>query len=212
MNNGLIATAQPSAPPTPQGRKIMPSTADYKHDYDNYINKATMLVHSPDTSPAIQNLLTGPDPVQKVADATVMVMQRLDSAARQAGVEVQDSVKIFGANAIVRLIVELGEAAGKFKLDESLIELALSVSVQDYVKGEISAHRIDPQKLNVAMQADIRKLPPKQRKEIQLSQQRVMVTARKYNHGANMTSPASQQAPTVPQQPSAQPQTPPQQG
>jgi len=165
---------------------IQPSSAGVKQDYDKYVSRATILIHSPQTTGAIQNLLAGPDPVQQVANATVMVMQRIDSAARDAGVEVQDAVKIFGANAIVRLIIELGEAAHKFKIkfDEPLTELALSVAVQDYVKGEITAHRIDPQRLNVALQADMRTMPPKMRKEMQQTQLRIQQTARKYNGGA----------------------------
>ena len=163
---------------------IQASKADVREDFDRYVARATALIHSPETTGAVQNMLGGPDPVSKIAAATVMVMQRLDSAARASNIEVQDTIKTFGAVEIVNMVIELGEAAGKFgKLDKDLSELALSVAVQDYVKGEIRAGRIDPKRLQVQMDADMRKLPPKQRKEIQASQVRLQQTARKYNGG-----------------------------
>ena len=163
-----------------------------KGDYERYTNRAITLIHSPETSDAVLQTLQGPDPVQKVADGVVMVMQRIDAAARDKGVEVQDSVKIFGAHEIVNLVVELGEAAGVLKLEDDLRELALSVAVQDYVKGEVAARRIDPKKLQVAVDADIRKMPPKDRKEIQASQLRIQQTARKYNGGQGIQGPAEE--------------------
>ena len=165
---------------------IKPSQSDPKHDFQQYTDKATVLIHAPETRDAVMNLLKPDNPVQCVANATVMIMQRLDSAARAAGIEVQDSIKCFGANSVVRLIVEVGEAGqrfGAFKFDEAHIELALSTAVQDYVKSEVQAGRIDPQRLKVAMDADIRKMPPRQRKEIQSAQIRIQQTARKYNGG-----------------------------
>lgn len=172
---GQVNNAQPVSP------KTKPSQADYKGDYERYVSRATILIHSPETRESVLGLLGGKDPVQRVANATVMVMQRIDSASRTSGIEVQDTVKMFAAHEIVKLVIELGEAAGKFKLDESLVELALSVSVQDYIKAEITARRINPQQLKVKMDADIRKLPPEERKEIQKSLQRVQQTARKYS-------------------------------
>jgi hypothetical protein len=178
-----VAPAQPGTPPQPAAN-VQPSQANVKHDFDNYVAKATTLIHSPETTGAIQNMLTGADPVSKVAAATVMIMQRLDAAARAAGVEVQDTVKVYGAADIVNQVAELGEAAGKFgRLPPKLIELALSVAVQDYVKGEIAAGRIDGQKLQAQMQQDMAKIPQKERQEIQAAQVRILQTARQYNGG-----------------------------
>jgi hypothetical protein len=84
------------------------------------------------------------------------------------------------------MVVELGEAAGIFKLNKDLQERALSVTAQDYVKGEVAAGRINQQQLKVSLAADLRKMPPKLRKEIQQTQQRVVQTARKYKGGANV--------------------------
>lgn len=163
-----------------------PSTAHYQEDFVRYVSKATQLIHSPQTRDNILSMLNNNNPVQRVADATVMVMQRIDEAARASGTEVEDTVKCFAAHDIVNMIVEFGEAARKFTLDSDLVMLALSLASQDYIKHEIEAGRINPQKLKVMMDADMRKLPPKERKEIQLSQDRIAATARKYNYGKGM--------------------------
>lgn len=166
---------------------IQPSQANVKHDFDAYVSRAMMLIHSPQTTKAVQDMLGGPDPVSRVAAATVMVMQRLDAASRASNIEVQDTVKVFGAVEIVNMVAELGEAAKKFrKLDQHLHELALAVAVQDYVKGEVKAGRINPQALQAKMQADLAQIPEKERKEIQDSQIRIQQTARKYNGGKGM--------------------------
>ena len=163
---------------------IQASKADVKADFDRYVARATTLIHAPETTGAVQNMLAGPDPVSKIAAATVMIMQRLDAAARAQKIEVQDTIKTFAAVEIIGMIEELGVASGKFaKLSKELHELAVSVAVQDYVKGEVKAGRIDAKRLQVQMDADMRKLPAKQRKEIQDSQIRIQMTARKYNGG-----------------------------
>lgn len=162
------------------------SKVDFKTDYAQYVAKAIKLIHSPDTREAVLSLLNNNDPVSKVAKAAVVVMQKLDAASRASGMEIGDSVKVLGAAEIVKLIVEFGNAARKFQLDEELVDLALSVAVQDYVKQEMAAGRLDGKKLKVAMEADIRKLPPAKRKEVQQAQYRIAQIARKYNGGRGM--------------------------
>lgn len=168
-------------------RPVTPSSSDIKSDLQKYVNKATLFIHAPENTPNIVKMLSGDNPVQKVASASVFVMQMVDKNSRESGIEVQDTVKVFGAHEIVNLIAELGETARKIpKLDQKLGELTLSVAVQDYVKSEVAAGRINPQKLKVAMDADIRKLPPKTRKEIQDAHIRIQQTSRQYNNGKGL--------------------------
>lgn len=165
---------------------IRPSNSDkdsVRADHDRYVTKAIKLIHSPETRESVLKMLKGPNPVQRTADVVVGVMQRIDAAARKEGIEIHDSVKVMGANEILNLVIELGEAAKLIDLSKDLKELALSTAVQDYVKAEISAKRINQKALLVAIQRDIRSMPPKERKEIQKAQLRIQQTARKYNGG-----------------------------
>lgn len=166
---------------------IQPSKADIKQDLEKYVNKAMILIHAPETRDAVLKSLGGEDPVQRLASTAVMIMQKIDSAGRDAGIEVQDSVKVIGAHQIVDMINEVATAAGLFNLNQDLSHLALSVTVQDYVKAEVAAKRIDSQKLKVAMERDLRTLPPKIRKEAQQSPARLQQIARKYNHGKGLS-------------------------
>jgi len=167
---------------------IQPSKEDLKADGEKYVAKALILLHSPETRDGVVKMLTGPDPVQRVSNVLVMVMQRVDSEARKSNLEVQDVVKAAAARAIVPEIVEIGEAAKLFNLNPDLELLAFSVSLQDYLKAEIKAGRVDSKKLAVTMQADVRSMPPKMRKEVIAAQPRIQQIARKYAHGAGMAS------------------------
>lgn len=188
--SGLIGQ---SAAPANVAPHVKPSSAEGKADLERYINRAITLIHSPETRGAILNMLTNNDPVQRVADATVMVMQRIDAASRGAGIEVQDTIKMYGANEIVNLVVEFGNAAKKFNITPDLAELALSVAVQDYIKSEVQAGRINAQRLKAKMDIDIRNMPPKMQKEVKDSQMRVQQTARKYANGKGMNDGSQQQ-------------------
>jgi hypothetical protein len=163
---------------------IQQSQADVREDHERYVARATTLIHAPETTAQIQQMLGGGDPVKKIVRASVMIMQRLDTAARQSNLEVHDTVKMFAANEIVGMVAELGEASKKFaKVSPRLLELALSATVQDYIKGEIKAGRINPQKLQTEMQANMRALPEDQRKEAEAAQLRIQQTAREYSRG-----------------------------
>jgi len=152
-------------------------------DVGKYVNKATMLIHSKETSDAVLQSLAGKDPVKSVASLTVMVMQRLDSVAREAGVETKDSVKVIGAHAIVEMLCELGTVANKFKITEEYKQLAFSVALQDYFKSEIQSGRIDPVKFKESLNSYLKDKPPSFLKEIQGVAAKIPALAQKYNQG-----------------------------
>ena len=173
---------------------VQPSAATIKQDYTSYLSKATTLIHAPETSSSIVNMLAGPDtPQQKVADATVMIMQRIDQAGRQAGVEISDFVRCIAAHAIVQLLDEIGVTAGKLKkMDANMINLSMSIAIQNYFKGEIKAGRIDPQKLKATIQSGIARAPQKTRQQMHQSLAAIQRTAKSQSNNAasvNSTTP-----------------------
>jgi hypothetical protein len=168
---------------------IKPSGANYKDDYARYLSKAVDIIHDPKTQPEILKMLSSKDSVQSVANVAVMIMQRIDAAARQSGIEIQDSVKALASAQIVNVVVETGIAAKKFTMDKELIELAISAAVQDYVKGEIASGRMNAKKVQIALQRDMRTMPPKLRKETMETMKRIQHTGRKYNGGQATPEP-----------------------
>ncbi|MFA5323822.1 MAG: hypothetical protein WC373_14215 [Smithella sp.] len=155
----------------------MKESNNMKADYVQYVAKGMILLHSAETRDAILQLLKGKNPVQMVANATVVIIQKLDSVTRNAGQEIQDVVKLFAAHEFVKQIAEIAEAARLFKLDDAHQELALSVAVQNYVRSEISAGRIDPVRLEAQVAKETRAMPIDQRKEMMQSIARIQKTA-----------------------------------
>lgn len=160
---------------------FQPSKASQiKEDFKKYVSMAIDLIHAEGTSPATIGMLKGPDPVQQVASTTVTIMQRLDTQTRESNVELQDVVKIYAAHEIVKLLAELAEAAKLYKLDDDYQLLALATATQDYVKAEAAAGHINPKALSVQMQAGIRQLPEKERKDVLAGTQNVQKIAQRY--------------------------------
>ena len=204
MTPGLIGpTTQPAPaadtmqPPPAAGppATIQASQADPKADKNQYVAKALAMIHDPAVCNNIIGMLAGSNPVQQVAAATVMVMERIDAASRSAGTEVQDTVKMYAVNDIIKAVADLGEAAGKFRLNSDLLLLTLTVCVQNYVKAEVKAGRIDPQKLQAKVQSDMKLLPQKDQIEARNSQMKIAQIARVYNNGKGMNAFQSQPKP-----------------
>ena len=189
---GLVGAAQtapptqPQAPPTdpaqapqPQGETLTASN-DVKKDIQKYITKATLLIHSPETSKKIQKMLSQPNPVLQIANLTVMILQRIDAAARASGTEPQDIVKIAAAQAIVGLLCEMGDAMHKFKLNKAFKVLALTAAIEAYYKGEIQAKRIDPAKLKQTAGNNIKMMDPKLLEESRKAAAAIPMIAEQY--------------------------------
>lgn len=150
-------------------------------DVKQYMDKAAMILHDPKTRVTVLQTLKRPDPVKQIAAITVSIMQKLDEMLRQSGIELRDSLKAIGAFVIVADVATFGVEGGAFeKLDKDYVQLAFSIAIQDYVKAEAKAGRINPKALHVAMQADIRRMNPRQRKEIENSMRNLPQIARRY--------------------------------
>lgn len=151
--------------------------SNLKIDYTQYLAKGMKILHSRETRDAIMPLLVGDNPVQLVANATIVILQKIDNAARAEGIEVQDTVKLLAAGEFVSQLCEIAEAAKLFALDKDHQQLALAVAVQDYVRAEISAGRIDPVRLMAQVEQGTRKLTPQQKNEMTQSINKLQQTA-----------------------------------
>ena len=169
---------------------LQPSNpAKMKEDATVYVDKATILIHSQGPRQEFMNMLKAPDPVKAVSGATVIVMQRLDTAMREAGVELDDVVKVVCARYIVSEFVELAAAAKLFNMDTDHAGLALSMAVQNYIKAEAAAGRINMKQLQVQVQIEMRQMDPKTRKEVMAGMAKVQQTGRAYKGGLPQQAP-----------------------
>jgi hypothetical protein len=189
QQEGMIGPQAPPDQAAQQGhhvRATKPSTKPQTMDLQMYIAKGLELMSSKQTAQSMLVILKGigpGKPVEKLANALVVLLQKLDAGARQTGVEVLDSVKVIGANDLIRELAKTAAAANIFHLDENHIELAYSVAVQDYVKSEVKAGRVNPGKLLATMQERVKKMPPKEKQEMAMALKRIQATAANYKGG-----------------------------
>lgn len=186
---------QPNVPQQEAQQRPLKATGiskdELRKDFMKYTAMATKLVFSPETRGAIMGVLkTDQDPVRKVANTTVMVMQRLDGVLRKEGLEIVDTVKIFAGHEVIKMVSEYAEAGKLFRLNDDLQLLASSLAAQDYVNAEAKAGRINKKILATQIQADMRKMPEKDRKGVMQGTKRVAEIARKYNNGKGSISTA----------------------
>lgn len=139
-----------------------------KDQLNQYVTKGMQLVFNDKSSETIiDTLANSTNPIQGVADVSVSLVQRIDKAVRDSGDDVNDYIKIQGAYDILSQVVELGEASGAIKkLSPEEIQTAYSIATQDYLKGEISAGRVNKDELAKSISQGIQNATPDQRKMI----------------------------------------------
>ena len=121
---------------------------------DNFVMNGMDIIHNPQTRDAVLENLKHGEPSDAVAGLAWTVLQKLESSAEESGKPLDDNTKIQGGNALIGEIVNLGEQAGLFKMDEEERALSLQKVVAKYMEREIKAGRIDPQQLKqVGLQA-----------------------------------------------------------
>lgn len=175
MDMGMIGASrtpqQTSAAPQDPQQQIPVDHAQPNHlSQMQIVNKGNRILHSPDTSDHIVEMLkTGGRPEESVAKVMLYVFSIVDNAARQAGQEIDDQDRIVALAQLVKMAAELAKAAGLFTLNEKQMQLAISLSIQMYLKQEIAAGRIDPQKLQADLQKGIAAMPPDKQKELNQS-------------------------------------------
>ena len=162
--------------------KIDPQTLrKIKVDHEKYVVKGMELIHSEATRDSIIELLKSGDPVGALVKTLVMILHKVDEAARTAGIEVEDSAKLLGAGELLGQLYEIGKAAGIMKLEPDEIHLALAGSIQNYVKDEVAAGRIDPKKLAATMKNNLSQLPAKDKAASLLAMKKIEQTGKNYS-------------------------------
>jgi len=158
-----------------------------KADLNQFVSKGMQLLHSEDTRDQVVSVLrSSSNPAQGVSDALVPIVQRIDSASRAAGQEVHDAVKLLGAIELVGQIIEIGELSKALpKMSDEDKNTALAVSIQDYMKGEIDAGRVDPKVLQQQLSQGMNQLSEDQKIQIGDSMKSIHETAMSYNDSSD---------------------------
>lgn len=195
--NGMIPASAPLQPaaspisppaatsaPTPnQDPQVKVSQQTLNNDLHQYIAKGLQIISSPDTRDSIVTILKNGDPVSALANALVIVVQKLDMASRKKGVEVADFVKLLGATELLKALTNVMKNAGIADLDKKHQALAMALAMQNYQRAEIAAGRTNPAKLEQQQNLMRSKLSPKMLKNVETGARVVQETALQYKGG-----------------------------
>jgi len=187
------ATGQQAPTPARQPLPpVHPSQQGMKQDLMMYVSKGLDIISSPQTRASIVTMLKHGDPVSALANTLLIIVQKLDCASRAKGVEIADAVKLYGAHDLLAELLKVMSAAGIAHLTPDQQNLAFSVMVQDYIKAEVAAGRINPAKLQQQSEAAAAQVSPKMRQQAQESAQRIQATAVAYQKGLSRQQPSQQ--------------------
>lgn len=167
---------------SPQTQSIRTSSRGQKEDYEDWVSIAMDILHSKQTRGDVHTMIKAgaEDPVRTTANILLLILHKLDNTTRSAGQEVDDAIKLLALSEMVNQVAEIAEALGAFTIDEDHQSLALSIAVQDYVKGEVSAGRINPVKLQAQIATSVGKMPPEERMAMEKSIQKIAQLSKAY--------------------------------
>lgn len=139
--------AAPQAAPQmvqPQAERDYASNPLNDEDMGNvnkFIAMATKVIHSPETQDKVLGRIKGTQhPYSEIADAAVVVMERVEQEGLKNGQPWDQAVKLMGGTNIVGQVIELAGAAGKIpqEVPEEDFRVILAQAIQQYTKKKIA--------------------------------------------------------------------------
>jgi len=168
--------------------------------YDMFVANGMSIIYDKTTSEKIINqIVKSPDPIESVSDATLNVIEKLESSAGSSKVKIQEAVLIQGSNVLMGEIIGLAEAAGMEPLSDEQKYQAYSLAVSKYIQRALKTGKMTPEQLE-AMSQEVSKTPEGQEIAQQVDKEFSQQQANQ-KQGMQATLANSQQ-PVQPQQPS----------
>jgi len=141
-SEGLLAGQMQSQP-----SQQSPLTPDQEKTLGKFIANGMRLIHSEQTRDMVLRRLQVGEPVNAVADATLNIILQVERDAENKGIPVDDDIKAAGASELMSQIIEVGETAGIFEMDEQQIKDAAGQAVGKYFQQGIDSGKIPIEKL-----------------------------------------------------------------
>lgn len=160
-------------------------------EIDKYLINAMELLHSEKTRDSMFELIMSkPDPIESMSDAVTLILNRLDTDIRRAGIEVSDAARLASSFEITAQVIELAVSSGE--LEEPTEEegyLVLAVAMEKYIKGEIEAGRMDKDKLAAEVNQMIQYMDPEEKEAMIESMEKMDQTVKKRAGKMPLSSP-----------------------
>jgi hypothetical protein len=135
---------------------------EQQEQIDNYVDNATLMIHSqPATDKILADLAAIKNPQAAVAKAANRVHDMLEQGFQKNQKKYNEVTLMFGAYKMIDELIELGEVAGIFQMDENQKYAAHHLAIQHYFGRGIKEGWIDA----VELQKNVEPLMPQKLRE-----------------------------------------------
>lgn len=132
-SDGMAADAPRRGNERPSGGDQPNVSPEEQAQYDQFVNKGFEVIYDKRTLPQVLDTLKGgDDPQAGLANATAMVVMRLEDSAKQAGKPIPPDVVFHGGVEILEDLANLASEAGIHDFSEEEIEGALYQALDVY--------------------------------------------------------------------------------
>jgi hypothetical protein len=149
--NGLLekgmasqpAAAQPTTAPAATQEPAGSSQPPDQKEIDIFVANGIKIVHNPKASDQlISQIVKAAKPVEAIADATIIIVGKLEQSATAAGKKPSLTTLAYGANVIMGEIITSAEAAGMPKLNDEQKYMAFSLAVGKYLEDAVKTGKM----------------------------------------------------------------------
>ena len=135
---------------------------EQQEQIDNYVDNATLMIHSqPASDKILESLASIDNPQAAVAKTANLVHDMLEQGFQKNQKQHNELTLMFGAYQMIDELIELGEIAGIFQMDENQKYAAHHLAIQHYFGRGIKEGWIDP----VELQKNVEPLMPQKLRE-----------------------------------------------
>jgi hypothetical protein len=144
------ATLAPEAQASPEQSKPggILQGAQNQQEVDIFVANGLRIVHTPNVADGLIKAIVKSDvPAVAVADATLNVVHRLETGAKEAKMLLSKSTLAYGANFIMGEVIAVAEAAGLPKMSDDDKYRAYSLMVSKYLDDAINTGKISKEEM-----------------------------------------------------------------
>lgn len=134
---------------------------EMKQKVQAYTSLLMNLIHSKDTHKDVLQMLSAAPPEVSIPNAALTINGMAESILTKSGDKTDPNVLLASSQYLVTDLIELGNTAGMFKVDEAMAPQIYQATLQQYIQDGIKRGTIDP----VQLQSDIDPLLSDEQKE-----------------------------------------------
>ena len=141
----VAGTPPPSAAPKTPG---LAEPGVDSEEMDIFIANGMKIIHTPNVSDAlIEKIVKSETPEKELAEATLLIVSRIEKSAESAGKELSLGTISNGGNVLMGELINLAEAAGMKKMSEEDKYKAFTFAVSKYIDEAVKSGKMTKEQL-----------------------------------------------------------------